>query len=79
MRNKSTDEVYLVVVFTIHLKEDVNEDGTIKHGGVEGAAAGDEHQNWDMTDRHDEEQALRAARDQLGSTTNEVTSADDID
>ncbi|KAI9896320.1 hypothetical protein N3K66_008492 [Trichothecium roseum] len=32
LRNKSTGAVYLVVMFTLYLKEDVNEDGTIKEG-----------------------------------------------
>lgn len=30
LRNKTTEEVYLVVLFTLHLQEDVNEDGSIK-------------------------------------------------
>ncbi|XXH02918.1 hypothetical protein Hte_009308 [Hypoxylon texense] len=30
LRNRATDETYLVIVFTLHLKEDVNEDGTLK-------------------------------------------------
>lgn len=30
LRNKTTKQVYLVVLFTLYLKEDVNEDGTLK-------------------------------------------------
>ncbi|KAI1371829.1 DUF1769-domain-containing protein [Hypoxylon crocopeplum] len=30
LRNRSTDETYLVIVFTLYLKEDVNEDGSLK-------------------------------------------------
>ncbi|RDA91878.1 hypothetical protein CP533_0386 [Ophiocordyceps camponoti-saundersi (nom. inval.)] len=39
LRNKSTGAVYLVVLFTLHLKTDVNDDGTLKDGSVESAAA----------------------------------------
>ncbi|AEO68175.1 uncharacterized protein THITE_51646 [Thermothielavioides terrestris NRRL 8126] len=30
LRNRSTGQVYLVVLFTLHLAEDINEDGTLK-------------------------------------------------
>ena len=30
LRNKSTGQVFLTVLFTLYLKEDVNEDGTLK-------------------------------------------------
>lgn len=30
LKNRKTDTVYLVVLFTLFLKEDVNEDGSIK-------------------------------------------------
>ncbi|CAN8101279.1 unnamed protein product [Discula destructiva] len=30
LRNKSTKQIYLVILFTLYLKEDVNEDGTLK-------------------------------------------------
>lgn len=30
LRNKSTSQTYLVVLFTLYLKEDVNEDGSLK-------------------------------------------------
>lgn len=30
LRNKSTGRVFLTVLFTLYLKEDVNEDGTLK-------------------------------------------------
>ncbi|KAK4176584.1 hypothetical protein QBC36DRAFT_352035 [Triangularia setosa] len=35
LRNKKTKQVYLVVLFTLHLKEDVNEDGGLKPAAVE--------------------------------------------
>jgi hypothetical protein len=37
LRNRKTDTVYLVVFFTLYLKDDVNEDGSIKEGVVGGA------------------------------------------
>lgn len=30
LRNKTTKQVYLVILFTLYLKEDVNEDGSLK-------------------------------------------------
>ena len=35
LRNKATGDVYLVVVFTMYLKEDVNQDGTLREGAAE--------------------------------------------
>jgi hypothetical protein len=36
LKNRKTDTVYLVVLFTLYLKEDVKEDGTIKEWVVGG-------------------------------------------
>ncbi|KAJ4292860.1 hypothetical protein N0V88_005518 [Collariella sp. IMI 366227] len=38
LRNRSTGQVYLVVLFTLHLKEDVNEDGTLKPAALAAVA-----------------------------------------
>ncbi|KAK4653819.1 hypothetical protein QC762_511600 [Podospora pseudocomata] len=35
LRNKKTKQVYLVVLFTLHLKGDVNEDGSLKPAAIE--------------------------------------------
>src|SRR4051794_27482185 len=35
LKNRATDKVLFVVLFTLYLKEDVNEDGTLKEG-IEG-------------------------------------------
>ncbi|KAI1100306.1 DUF1769-domain-containing protein [Jackrogersella minutella] len=35
LRNRSTDDTYLVIVFTLYLKEDVNEDGSLKPAALE--------------------------------------------
>ncbi|KAL2163333.1 hypothetical protein VTH06DRAFT_5390 [Thermothelomyces fergusii] len=38
LRNRSTGQVYLVVLFTLHLAEDVDEDGTLKPAALERTA-----------------------------------------
>ena len=38
LRNRVTEQVYLVVVFTLHLAEDVNEDGSLKPAALEAMA-----------------------------------------
>lgn len=84
LRNKETDEVYLVLFFTIYLKDDVNEDGTIKEGADRRAAqvaSGHEASDDKPDDDHDEEKALKEAKEKLGPTHGEETetSADDVD
>lgn len=39
LRNKTTKQVYLVVLFTLYLKEDVNEDGSLKPEAAQGYTA----------------------------------------
>ncbi|KAL2024914.1 hypothetical protein VTK56DRAFT_3613 [Thermocarpiscus australiensis] len=38
LRNRSTGQVYLVVLFTLHLAEDVNEDGSLKPAALQAVA-----------------------------------------
>lgn len=38
LRNRSTSDVYLVILFTLYLKEDVNEDGSLKPAAIEATA-----------------------------------------
>lgn len=66
LRNRSTAEVYLVVLFTIHLKEDVNEDGSLMPRAfhVEHAKGHDEDA---AHDDHDEEAVLKEAQKQFGT------------
>lgn len=75
LRNKATGQVYLVVLFSLYLKEDINEDGTVKDGAAERAASaasgGTNH-----AEVHDEEETLKAAREELGYAE---TSQDDVD
>lgn len=80
LRNKTTKQVYLVVLFTLYLKEDVNEDGTLKpealrsyttHSpaathGEEVAALGSADD--DKEHEFDGEAALEAARKHLSET-----------
>ncbi|KAK0378654.1 hypothetical protein CLIM01_04010 [Colletotrichum limetticola] len=81
LRNKTTGDVYLVVLFEIHLKDDVNEDGTLKTSarGVKTGAlpppAKDDHEP------HDEAKALEEARKKMGPAAHEAeeTNADDVD
>lgn len=80
LRNKETDEVYLVVFFTIYLQDDVNEDGTVKAGADRRAAqvaSGEEVEH----EEHDEAKALQEAKAKLGPAHGEEpeTSADDVD
>ncbi|OHF04680.1 hypothetical protein CORC01_00151 [Colletotrichum orchidophilum] len=80
LRNKTTGDVYLVVLFTIHLKSDVNEDGTLK-AGAEGIKAGDlPPPTKDDVESHDEAKALEEARKKMGPAAHEAeTNADDVD
>lgn len=87
LRNKSTGTVYLVILFTIYRKEDVNEDGSLKPGAVgasgsDGKSEGpdshdDEHEDFD------EDKAIEEAKRKLSTvdlTEGGVeTNADDVD
>jgi hypothetical protein len=85
LRNKSTGQVYLVILFTLYLKEDVNEDGSIKPQAFEAAkkASGHVAADHDEDEPFDEEKALAEAKRKLsgvgagdgGVETNE----DDVD
>ena len=73
--------MYLVVLFSLYLKEDINEDGSVKEGAEDRAAASVGNAP-KQDDDHDEEQALKAAREKLGEPHGEkpvTTSADDVD
>lgn len=79
LRNKQTGEPYLVIVFTIYLREDVNEDGTLKKGAAERVVEGIDGRSKSYKD-HDEEKALKEAEAKLGpKVANNETSADDVD
>lgn len=40
LKNRKTGECYLAVCFTLHLKDDVDEDGTIREGDPIGESEG---------------------------------------
>ncbi|KAK0749722.1 hypothetical protein B0T18DRAFT_479631 [Schizothecium vesticola] len=87
LRNKSTGTVYLVVLFTLYRKEDVNEDGSLKPGAVQ--ASGSESKSErsgshdDEHEHFDEEKAIEEAKRKLSTvdvTEGGVeTNADDVD
>lgn len=85
LRNKTTGQVYLVILFTLYLKEDVNEDGSIKPAALEaaGKASGHIAHDGDDHDEHfDEEKVIEEARRKLstvGADDKDETNADDVD
>ncbi|GKT41403.1 UPF0591 membrane protein [Colletotrichum spaethianum] len=80
LRNKATGDVYLVVLFTLYLKDDVNEDGTLKAGADSSKSGGQPLPSNDDHESHDEAKALEEARKKMGPASHETeTSADDVD
>ncbi|KAK1996412.1 DUF1769-domain-containing protein [Colletotrichum falcatum] len=80
LRNKVTGDVYLVVLFTLYLKDDVNEDGTLKAGADSSKPGGRLAPSNDEHEVHDEAEALEEARKKLGPASHEAeTNADDVD
>jgi hypothetical protein len=85
LRNKTTGQVYLVILFTLYLKEDVNEDGSIKPAALEAAknASGHVAHDGDGDEEHfDEEKVIEEARRKLSTVDVDDkvdTSADDVD
>lgn len=81
LRNKTTEEVYLVVVFSLFLREDIDEHGNLKEGAEQHIAGGDRTTTTAAADNehtHDETEALKQARDEFGTPHNE-TNEDDVD
>lgn len=85
LRNRTTSETYLVVLFTLYLKEDVNEDGTLKPSArphkVEHHVAGETS---DAADDHEDHKVLEEASKkfkEMGVDKHDgpETSADDVD
>lgn len=77
LRNKTTEDVYLVVFFTLYLQEDVNEDGSLKPAALQNdappspAAAAETLEGPQEDDAKEEpiggkEAALEEAKKQLG-------------
>ncbi|KAG6287611.1 hypothetical protein E4U45_008019 [Claviceps purpurea] len=79
LRNKQTGEAYLVIVFTIYMREDVNDDGTLKEGAAERVLEGINAGTSSHKD-HDDQTALQEAEAVLGPrVADSGTSADDVD
>jgi hypothetical protein len=84
LRNRATRDVYLVILFTIHRKENVNEDGTLKELPTsDKPSVPEDYEHGEHDAGHDEEAALAEARKHLGPTHPEraqvETSLDDVD
>jgi hypothetical protein len=83
LRNKETDQTYLVILFTLYHKDYVNEDGSLKPGAKESIA---ERRDIPIPDEEidiDEVEALKEAREKFGPKFGEdgyeKTSPDDVD
>ncbi|KAI1874718.1 hypothetical protein JX265_004926 [Neoarthrinium moseri] len=86
LRNKSTSETYLVVLFTLYLKEDVNEDGSLKpaalasHKPEKKAAVPTSHAATEAEDpKAIEEARKRLERSDVEEEKIQVTNDDDVD
>ncbi|KAL6401718.1 hypothetical protein AUP68_15597 [Ilyonectria robusta] len=83
LRNKETDQTYLVVLFTLYSKEFVNEDGSLKPGAKESIAEQREIPIPEEEGEYNEVKALNEARDKFGPKFGEEgyekTSPDDVD
>ena len=81
LRNRTTKDVYLVVLFTLYLKEDVNEDGSLKPEALKAYTSGKTFQDKskgkdssaeaaghdDKEEHFDEEKVLEEARRSLSN------------
>ncbi|WXC52337.1 hypothetical protein QX201_011994 [Fusarium graminearum] len=82
LRNKETEEPYLVILFSLYHKDYVNEDGSLKEGAHDSLNLPDKV-DIQHDDEFDGEGAPKEATEQLGPKIDEKgngqTSADDID
>ncbi|KAK8008343.1 hypothetical protein PG991_010894 [Apiospora marii] len=90
LRNKSTGDTYLVVLFTLYLKEDVNEDGSLKPAALASHNAQTEEEAPATTepskaaDEPEDQAALEEARKKLegldtGKSAKDDNNDDEID
>lgn len=77
MRNKETNETYLVVLFTIYHKDYVNEDGTLKDGAADSLLDQCKSPTPEDDGEHNEADAIKAASDKFGPKIS--TNSDDVD
>lgn len=82
LRNKETEEPYLVILFSLYHKDYVNEDGSLKEGAHDSLNLPDKV-DIQHDDEFDGEGAPKEATERLGPKIDEKgngqTSADDID
>lgn len=76
LRNRATGDVYLAVVFTLYLKEDVNEDGTLKPAALSKPVPTPADKAADEDD-FDHDKAVDEARRKLSTVG--VDADDDVD
>ncbi|KAK6196811.1 hypothetical protein LQW54_011172 [Pestalotiopsis sp. IQ-011] len=87
LRNKSTSDTYLVVIFSLYLKEDVNEDGSLKPAAIEShktVKTGPVDATSEVAGEAEDPKVLEEARKKLegldvGKDSAETTNADDVD
>jgi len=90
LRNRATGQVYLVVHFTLYLKEDVNEDGSLKPAALQatkkasgGLVGSKENESGSDAASFDEQKALDEARRKLSGVALDgekiETRDDDVD
>lgn len=88
LKNRVTGVVYLVVLFSLYLKEDVNEDGTIKEGvdlgkGKQVTVGEEDVEESDSGSDEEDEEAKPAAKNGVKVDDKKEqygdTNADDVD
>lgn len=67
-----------MVVFTLYLKEDLNEDGTLKEGAEPRTGDIAHSEDYEQPEQHDSKSVLKKAKEKLEKPLRE-TSADDVD
>lgn len=86
LRNKSTNDTYLVVLINLYLKEDVNEDGSLKPAAIEShkkekreAGGISEHAHEKEDPKVMEEARKKFEGLDVGEKKGEETNEDDVD
>jgi hypothetical protein len=82
LKNRATDKVLFVVLFTLYLKDDVNEDGTLKEG-VEGGKPiallnEKDQQRWEAA-KNGEALAASTSNTKENEKVTPATNDDDVD
>lgn len=67
-----------MIVFTLYMREDLNEDGTLKEGAESRIADAEHSADDEQHEQHDSKSVLKKAKEKLEKPLRE-TSADDVD